>query len=111
MKRFAPAVDWPYGIPLKLNTPSPRDPRTLPDLVSTTGESSTTADTASLVDIGRMPVAAAPAAHCSSGRRFDFIAVSFDIMLRFLVWQLALYSTIAPDCLTSLPHLSCSDRI
>src|SRR5579864_8262864 len=37
MKRFAPAVDAPYGIPLKTYTPLWLTPRTLPWMVSATG--------------------------------------------------------------------------
>src|SRR5262249_31077938 len=37
MKRFAPAVDAPYGIPLKTYTPLSLTPRTLPWMVSATG--------------------------------------------------------------------------
>src|SRR5258708_17840230 len=36
-KRFAPAVDAPYGIPRNAFTLACRTPRTLPDVVSTTG--------------------------------------------------------------------------
>src|SRR5580700_3309295 len=37
MKRLRPAVEAPYGTPLKLLTPFAATPRTLPHAVSTTG--------------------------------------------------------------------------
>jgi hypothetical protein len=36
LKRFSPAVEAPYGMPLKMWTPSRYWPRTLPAVVSTT---------------------------------------------------------------------------
>src|SRR5690349_8132022 len=54
MKRLRPAVDAPYGIPLKEWMPSLNAPRTLPAVVSTTGKACVPART------GRSVTTAAP---------------------------------------------------
>src|ERR1700736_1013321 len=76
MKRFLPAVVPPYGMPLKMLTPSARVPRTLPADVSTT----TLPVSAALATLRRKPAcvpASSKVACLTKLRRFVMLAIQF----------------------------------